>query len=51
MIIIFIIGYTILPMGKAEIKFKDAPKKEKPEDKKKYFDDDYSFSDVEERTV
>ncbi len=48
MIIIFIIGYTILPMGKAEINFKDAPKKEKPEDKKKYFDDDYSFSDVEE---
>lgn len=48
-LMLFIIGFTLLPMGKEEIAFKEQTKKE--EEKKVIEDDDYSFSDVEEEEI
>lgn len=49
-LMLFIIGFTILPSGKAEVEFKEEAVVEKKE-KKEYVDDDYSFSDVEEEEI
>ena len=48
-IMLFIVGFTILPEGKAEISYVEVtPKKEKKEVKE---DDDYSFVDIEEEEI
>ena len=49
-LMIFIIGFTILPKGKAEITFARSEGVQKKEEKK-YIDEDYSFSDVEEEEI
>ena len=49
-VMLFIIGFTILPNGKEEIAFKEEALKANKE-KKENVDDDYSFSDVEEEEI
>ena len=49
-VMLFIIGFTILPNGKEEITYSEVtPKSDK--EKKEVADDDYSFSDVEEEEI
>lgn len=48
-VMIFIIGFTILPSNRDEIEFKQSEKKENK--KQEYVDDDYSFTDVEEEEI
>ena len=50
LIMLFVIGYIILPKGKEEIGFQENNKKENKE-KKEYVDEDYSFSDVSEEEL
>lgn len=50
LIILFIVGYTILPLGKNEITFQEVTNN-KNEEKKEYVDEDYSFSDVTEEEI
>ena len=49
-IMLFIIGFTILPLGKEEIEYKETVVKD-TEEKKENIDDDYSFDDVEEEEI
>ena len=48
-IILFIIGFTILPQGKSEVEYKTVDVKETKQSKE--IDDDYSFDDVEEEEI
>ena len=50
LIMIFIIGFTILPKGKGEIEFKDSEPK-KIDNNQRYIDDEYAFNDVEEEEL
>ena len=50
-ICLFIIGYTILPIGKEDVKFESSPKKVKEEMKRIIEDDDYAFNDIEEEEI
>ena len=49
-IVLFIIGYTILPNGKDEVEFKEVVSKETKQNKNT-IDDDYSFDDVKEEEL
>ncbi len=48
-LVLFIIGFIILPKGKEEIEFKEIKRDSKPTNKNA--DDDYSFSDVTEEEI
>ena len=48
-IVLFIVGYTVLPEGKAEVEFVAHEVKEV--EKKPKVDDDYDFGDVEEEEI
>ena len=50
-LVLFVIGYTILPKGKDEIEFARSEAPVKEETKKVVKEDDYDFSDVEEEEI
>jgi len=50
-VMIFIIGYTILPDGKEEITYASGPVESEKKEKKEVIDDDYSFDDVKEEEI
>ena len=49
-LVLFVVGFTVLPKGKESIEFKNEGKPTK-EEKKPSIDDDYSFSDVTEEEI
>ena len=52
LLMVFIVGFTVLPKGKSEIAFDETPSNKPVKNKKQHFeDDDYAFNDVEEEEI